>query len=209
MLRKFAIAMIATTMLVAPALAADAVKSAPAAAVPATLAATATAPAATPGQSTAATTDVKTGKDVKKIKVVHGRNLHHLAVSKHGKSLVKIAKHSTHVKTAKVVKPTAPAPTATPATVIQNPVVPGTTVSTNEPSKTNVKTIKAEKPVKKLKVSHRLNGHKLAMVKHGKVKIAKHSTSVKTANASKPVKPVDPSKTKTHEAKSNTKANVN
>src|ERR1700724_1591437 len=57
MMRKFAVALIATTMLVAPALAADAVKSTPTA--PAAAAATA-APAVTPAPKTETKTAIKT-----------------------------------------------------------------------------------------------------------------------------------------------------
>src|ERR1700732_426900 len=76
MMRKFAIALIATTMLVAPALAADAVKSTPPAAV----------------------TQTKTDKDIKKTKVAHRHSGRHLAMVKHGKhsGSVKTAKHATH-----------------------------------------------------------------------------------------------------------------
>src|SRR4030088_2106812 len=82
MMRKFAVALIATTMLVAPALAADTVKATPAAT------ATTSAPTATP----AAATVTKTDKEIKKTKVAHRHVGRHLAMVKHGK-------HSGNVKT--------------------------------------------------------------------------------------------------------------
>src|SRR5580700_7805714 len=90
MIRKFAVALIATTMLVAPALAADAVKSSPTA--PVTAATTTAAPAATAGSKDATKTEHR-----KTIKVAH-RNGHHLMVAKSRQP-------ASHVKTAKVTKP--------------------------------------------------------------------------------------------------------
>ena len=78
MMRKFAVALIATTMLVAPALAADAVKSTPAAPV---AAATTAAPTATPAPSTV----TKTDKSLKTFKVSHRHHVRHMTVAKNGK----------------------------------------------------------------------------------------------------------------------------
>src|SRR5882672_2818215 len=102
MMRKFAVALIATTMLVAPALAADAVKSTPAVPV---AAATTAAPTVTPAPETKAVT--KTVTKTETVKVAHRHHVGHLAFAKNGK-------HSSHVKTAKISKPVKSA-TATPA----------------------------------------------------------------------------------------------
>jgi hypothetical protein len=81
MMRKFAVALIATTMLVAPALAADAVKS-----TPAPVAATTAAPAVTPAPKTEIKTATKhatkhlakTDRHLKTIKVAHRHTVRHM-----------------------------------------------------------------------------------------------------------------------------------
>jgi hypothetical protein len=198
MLRKFAVALIATTMLVAPALAGEAVKSTPA------TPAAATTPVATPAASTETRPDTKIVKKVKKTKVAHRHIARHIAMAKHGKHLTKIAEHTSHVKTAKVAKPAAPS-TATAST--PSGTTPTATIKTDTAG--NTQTIKADKPVKKTKVSNRHNGHKLAMARHGKVKTAKHLGKVKTAKVSKPVKSAAATQAKTTQGTSNNKANVN
>ena len=98
MLRKFAVALIATTVLAAPALAADPAKSTAAGAAPATPAATAT----TSGKSDKA--DVKTiksDKSAKKVKVSHRHNAHHVVTAKNHK-------HPAATKTARATKPVNP-----------------------------------------------------------------------------------------------------
>jgi hypothetical protein len=153
MMRKFAVALIATTMLVAPALAADAVKSTPAAT---------SAPIATP----AAPTVAKTDKDITKTKVAHRHSGRHLAMVKHGKHDVKIARHSSHIKTAKVSKPVKTV-TATPAASTWT-LFPATVTKTDKPLK---------------KVAHRHSAHHTMIAKNGKhvshVKTAKVSKPVK------------------------------
>jgi hypothetical protein len=178
MMRKFAVALIATTMLVAPALAADT----------STRAAAATTPAVTPAPSTATKTAIKT-KTHKIIKIAHRHQVHHMAFAKNGK-------HPSHAKTAKLSKPlksvtasatptSGPAAATTPASGTATPAV--STVS--QPAKT----IKASGGSKKIKLAHRHNEHHLAMaktskhasVKHASVKRASHA---KIAKVSKPVK---------------------
>jgi hypothetical protein len=168
MMRKFAVALIATTMLVAPALAADAVKATPAAT------ATTSAPTAIP----AAATVIKTDKEIKKTKVAHRHVGRHLAMLKHGKHSgnVKTARHASHVKTAKASQPVKAATATTGFTTGF-----ATTPAVSTASKPVVKTIKANSP-KKIKVAHRHNGHHAIMAKNGK-----HVSHVKTAKVSKPV----------------------
>jgi hypothetical protein len=134
MMRKFAVALIATTMLVAPALAADAVKpAAPAAA------ATTAAPADTLAPKTEAKTSTKT------VKVAH-HHAHHVTVAKNGKPV-------TPVKTAKPVE-APPTSTATAAATSATPagataVKPDVKVikASKEPKKRHVKTSNVSKPV--------------------------------------------------------------
>ena len=100
MMRKFAVALIATTMLVAPALAADAVKSTPA---PVTAATTAAPAAASKTEIKTVTKHVtkhlaKTDKHLKTVKVAHRHSVHHMTFAKNGK-------HPSHVVSAKVTKP--------------------------------------------------------------------------------------------------------
>jgi len=195
MLRKFAVALIATTMLVAPALAGEAVKSTPA------TPAVATTPAATSAVSTGTKADTKPFKEVKKANVAR----RHIAMAKHGKHLTKIAKHRSQVKTAKVAKTVAPSATtaSTPSSMPS-----AATVKSDTAGKTQ--TIKADKPVKKTMISHRHNGHKLAMVKHGKVKTAKRIGKTKIAKQAGEVKTATHmSKVKTTQGTGNNKANVN
>jgi hypothetical protein len=193
MMRKFAVALIATTMLVAPALAADTAKSTPAAPV-----AAATTPAAT--STPAAVIKSKTHKT---LKVAHRHGVHHMLAKN----------HSSHVKTAaKVSKPVAPA-TTTAATTTLAPVAGASGIPTPAAataSKPAVKTIKAGAGSKKLKVAHRHNGHKLAAAKtfkHASLKHGghEHGSHVKTAKVSKPVKHANAAKKThkpaTHEAK--------
>ena len=187
MMRKFAVALIATTMLAAPALAADAVKSTPAAGA---AAATTAAPTVTAGAKSetkpVSGTVTKTDKHLKTIKVAHRHHVRHPAVAKNGG-------HSSQVKTAKVSEPVKSV-TATPADSTTTPAA----ATANKPE---VKVIKADKNLKKIKLSHRHNGHHLAMAKHGK-----HTGEVKTAKASKPVEHANESKVKkevAHEPKSN------
>src|ERR1700724_2480204 len=82
MMRKFAVALIATTMLVAPALAADAVKSTQAAPV---AAATTAAPTATSAPTTATKSAAKTEKHLKTIKVAHRHHVRHMTFAKNGR----------------------------------------------------------------------------------------------------------------------------
>jgi hypothetical protein len=101
MLRKLAVALIATTMLAAPTFAADVAKStstAPAAPVAAPARTDATAPATS---TTPAVKTVKAGKNVKSVKVAtrsHRRHSHAWYVAHRGK-------HPTPVATAKVSHP--------------------------------------------------------------------------------------------------------
>jgi hypothetical protein len=131
MMRKFAVALIATTMLVAPALAADAVKS-----TPAPVAATTAAPAVTPAPKTEIKTATKhatkhlakTDKHLKTIKVAHRHSVHHMTFAKNGK-------HPSHLASAKVSKPVKAvkaAPAASPTTWF-----PWTQVKTDKPVKTS------------------------------------------------------------------------
>jgi hypothetical protein len=166
--------LIATTMLVAPALAADAVKSTPAAPV---AAATTAAPTATPAPSTvtktvtkaetkpaikpAIKTETKTDQHLKTFKVAHHHHAHHMTFAKNGK-------HMGHVKSTKVSEPVK-AVTAAPAASTLTPVA--STVS-----KPVVKTIKAGKDVKKIKVAHHHNGRHLSIAKNGQ-----HSTHMKAS----------------------------
>jgi hypothetical protein len=178
MMRKFAVALIATTMLVAPALAADAAKPTPAAP-----AATTTAPADTSAPKSDVKADAKSGiktdakavtksdvkadtkSDVKadaktvtesatktgkelKTTVAHSHHVRHMAYAKSGV-------RAGHVKTAKMSKPAAPVMTwfqwGAPTTAV-----------------------KSEKHVKTLKVAHHVQNHKPA-------------SHVQTAKVSKPV----------------------
>jgi hypothetical protein len=239
MMRKFAIALIATTMLVAPALAADAVKSTPAAPV---AAASTAAPTVTSDPKTDTKTVTKTDKNLKTFKVSHRHPVRHMTVAKnfkhsshvktvkmskpvktvtatpaaspmwfswtapktekhlkvahhhaHHMTFAKNDKHVSHVKTAKIAKPVT-AVTAAPAASTLTPVA--STVS-----KPAVKTIKASKDVKKIKVAHRHNVRHLTIAKNGK-----HVSQVKTAKVSMPVKHANVDKVHkqvVHEVKSN------
>jgi hypothetical protein len=152
MMRKFAVALIATTMLVAPALAADAVKSTPAAA----------ATTAAPTDTSAAKSDTKTvtkpDKHLKTVKAAHRHHMRHVTVAKNDK-------HSSHVKAVKAPEPVNPAAT-----------VGSTVTKTDAASKPAVKTIKADKHLKKRHPTVAKNG--------------KHSSHVKTAKVSKPGKQI-------------------
>ena len=219
MMRKFAVALIATTMLVAPALAADAVKSTPASPVAAS---TTTAPITTSAPST------------KTLKAAHRYQVRHVAFAKTGK-------HPSHVKTAKVSKPvkstaTAATPVASTWTLFPAPatdksvktikvshrhVMHDRTVAKNFKPKSHVKTAKVAKPVKAataipasvtttpaastdakpavktIKASKGIkkieaahrNGHHVTAAKN-----FKHVSHVKTAKVSKPVNHANPSK---------------
>ena len=162
MMRKFAVALIATTMLVAPALAADAVKPTPAAPVAAVTTAT---PTVTPAPQTktvttsATKTDIKTDKHLKTLKVAHHR-AHQMTFAENGK-------HVGHVKTAKVSKPVKFV-TATPSTMMW---FPWTVTKTDQHLKT-------------FKVAHH-HAHHMTFAKNDKPAI-----HVKTAKVSKPVKAV-------------------
>jgi hypothetical protein len=180
MMRKFAVALIATTMLVAPALAADAAKPTPAAP-----AATTTAPADTSAPKSDAKADTKSGiktdaktvtkSDVKaetksdaktvtetatktgkelKTKVAHSQHVRHMTYAKNGV-------RAGHVRTAKMSKPAAPVMTwfqwGAPTTAV-----------------------KAEKHVKTLKVAHHVHHTTFA-------KNRKPASHVQTAKVSKPV----------------------
>ena len=189
MMRKFAVALIATTMLVAPALAADKATSTPAAPV-----AAATSPAVTSAPATASKT-----KTHKTMKVAHRHSVHHMFAKN----------HSGHVKTAKVSKPVAPTTTVgaatTPASTTPAAGVSGTpTPAAATVSKPAVKTVKAGAGSKKIKIAHHHNGHKLAATKTFKHGSLKHGSHVKTAKVSKPVKHGNAAKAHTpatHEAK--------
>jgi hypothetical protein len=192
MIRKFAVALIATTMLVAPALAADAVKSSPMAPVTAATttaaapAATA-APAVTPASKDATKTVIKTATKTehrKTIKVAH-RNGHHLMVAKSHQP----ASHAKTVKVSKPVKTVMARPAASPVTLF-----PWTAPKT-EP----VKTVHAKtEHHKTVKVAHRqvhhlmvAQNHKPSHVKSAKVtkpaiKTATSAVSTATPAASKP-----------------------
>jgi len=184
MMRKFAVALIATTMLVAPALAADAAK--PTSAAPA---ATTTAPADTSAPKSDVKVDSKgdtksgiktdaktvTKSDVKadaksdtktvtesatktgkelKTKVAHSHHVRHMTYAKNGV-------RAGHVKTAKMSKPAAPVMTwfqwGAPTTAV-----------------------KSEKHVKTLKVAHHVHHTTFA-------KNHKPASHVQTAKVSKPV----------------------
>jgi hypothetical protein len=162
MMRKFAIALIATTMLVAPALAADAGKSTQGAPVAAAIT---TAPASkhvtkTVSKTKTATKRVaKTEKHGKTFKVAH-RHAHHMTVAKNG--------HSGHVKTAKVSKPVkivTATPAPAPMTWFAWPAI-----KTDTKAGTHLKTVK---------VAHH-HAHHMTVAKNG------HSSHVKTAKVSKP-----------------------
>jgi hypothetical protein len=170
MMRKFALALIATTMLVAPAFA-DAVKPTPAA--PATTAASTVAPKAV----------TKTDKHLKSFKVAH-HHMRHLTVAKNGK-------HTVHVKTAKVSKPVA---TVTAAPTVSTAVSAASTapavkvikagkdtkkvkvahrhnvrhlaIAGNGKHSSHVKTVKVSKPVKHAGV---VKAHGQVEVKSNKV----------------------------------------
>ena len=212
MIRKFAFALIATTMLVAPALAADAVKSTPAASV-----AAASTAAVTPAAKDTTKTAIKTSTKTKHLTKTAIKS------DKHLKTFKVAHRHPLHVKTAKVSKPVK-AVTAAPAPTTSFPwTQPGTV---NKPVKTfkvahhhvhhtvvakhmtHVKTVKLSKPVKavtaapsittpvtstpakvikakvvkKIKVAHHGMRH-LSIAKNGQ-----HATHIKTAKVSKPVK---------------------
>jgi hypothetical protein len=184
MMRKFAVALIATTMLVAPALAADAAKPTPAAP-----AATTTAPADTSAPKSDVKADAKSGiktdakavtksdvkadtkSDVKadaktvtesatktgkelKTKVAYSHHVRHMAYAKSGV-------RAGHVKTAKMSKPAAPVMTwfqwGAPTTAV-----------------------KSEKHVRTLKVAHHVHHTTFA-------KNRKPASHVQTAKVSKPV----------------------
>jgi hypothetical protein len=180
MMRKFAVALIATTMLVAPALAADAVKSTPAAPV---AAASTAAPTVTPARKDVSKAVTKTDKHLKTVKVAH-RHAHHTTFAKNGK-------HPSHVKTAKVTKPVN-AVTAAPAASTPTPVA-------STASQPAVKTIKAGTDLNKVKAVHHHTVRHLTTAKNGK-----HSVHVKTAKVSKPVKHPNVGKGQVaHVAKSN------
>jgi hypothetical protein len=157
MMRRFAVALIATTMLVAPALAADAVKSTPAAPV---AAATTAAPTVT-----SAPKDVsKTDKHLKTIKVAHRHPVRHMTFAKNGK-------HPSHVMAANVSKPVKTVkatPAASPATWF-----PWTVTKTDQHPKT-------------LRVAHHHAPH-LMVAKKGKhathVKTAEVTTPIKAVTA--------------------------
>jgi hypothetical protein len=158
MLRKFAVAMIATTMLVAPALAADPVK--PSTAAPAASTSTTTTPSAaktdTAGQPANANKTDKAGK-------TDGTSKPDVKGSKTDKN-----------------------------------VAPGTAPAAD------VKTVKADKDLKSVKVAarpHRHHSHHWYMVHRGK-----HPSHTLTATVSKPVKHVGvrkPHKESVHEVKTN------
>jgi len=186
MMRKFAVALIATTMLAAPALAADAVKSTPAAGA---AAATTAAPTVTAGAKSetkpVSGTVTKTDKHLKAIKVAHRHHVRHPAVAKNGG-------HSSQVKTAKVSEPVK-AVAAPPAVSTTTPAATASTPA--------VKVIKAGKDLKKVKVSRRHHVRHPTLAESGK-----HAGHVKTAKASKPVEPASVGKTQgqaAHEVKSN------
>jgi hypothetical protein len=161
MIRKFAVALIATTMLVAPALAADAVKSNPTAPVTATTPAPAATAPATPGSKDATKTEHR-----KTIKVAH-RNGHHLMVAK-------IHQPASHVKTVKVTKPV--------ETVMARPAAsPVTLFPWSAPKTEQVKTVHAKtEHHKSVKVAHRQVHHLMVAQNH------KPASHVKTAKATKP-----------------------
>jgi hypothetical protein len=160
MMRKFAVALIATTMLVAPALAADAVKPTPAAPVAASTTAAPTATPAPQAKTTSATkTDIKTDKHLKTLEVAHHRT-HHMTFAKNGKSV-------SHVKIAKVSKP-ATFVTTTPSTMMW---FPWTATKTDQHLKT-------------FKIAHH-HAHHVTFAKNGKP-----VSHVKIAKVSKPVKAV-------------------
>jgi hypothetical protein len=163
MIRKFAVALIATTMLVAPALAADAVKSTPAA--PVAAATTTAAPAVTPASKDASKTEHR-----KTIKIAH-RHVHHLMVAENRTP-------ASHVKSAKVTQPAIKTVTATPAVSTATPAA----------SKPAVKVIKADHVIKKIKVANR-HGHHLTVAKNHKparpVKTVNVSNPVTHANVVK------------------------
>jgi hypothetical protein len=147
MIRKFAVALIATTMLVAPALAADAVKSttaAPVAAATTTTTTTAAAPAVA-----SASKDTSKTEHRKAIKIAH-RHVHHLMVAK-------THAPASHVKTANVTKPAIKTATATPAVLTATPAA----------SKPAVNVIKADHVIKKIKVANH-HGHHLTVAKNRK-----------------------------------------
>jgi hypothetical protein len=186
MIRKFAIALIATTMLVAPALAADAVKSTPAA--PVAAATTTTAPAVTPASKDAtknvAKTITKTATKTehrKTIKVAH-RHVHHLMVAKSHTS-------ASHVKTAKVTKPV--------KTVMARPAAsPVTLFPWTAPKTEHVKT----EHHKTIKVAHRHVHHLMVAKNHtpaSHMKTAKVTKpAVKTVNATPAVSTATPAAAK-------------
>jgi hypothetical protein len=154
MIRKFAFALIATTMLVAPALAADAVKSTPAAPV-----AAASTAAVTPVAKDTAKTAVKTStKHLTKTAI---------KTDKHLKTVKVAHRHPLHVKTAKVSKPVKTV-TAAPAPTTWFPWTQPVTVN---------------KPVKTFKVAHH-HAHHMVVAKHTThVKTAKVSKPVKAVTA--------------------------
>jgi len=181
MIRKFAVALIATTMLVAPALAADAVKSSPTAPVTAATTTTAApaataAPAVTPGSKDATKTLTKTATKTehrKTIKVAH-RNGHHLMVAKSHQP-------ASHVKTAKVTKPV--------KTVMARPAAsPVTLFPWTAPKTEQVKTVHAKTKVAHRQVHHLMvaQNHKPSHVKTAKVTKPAIETVTTTTAASKP-----------------------
>jgi hypothetical protein len=101
MLRKIAVAVIATTMLVAPALAADAAKSAPAI-TKTDVVATPTVKTDKPVKTDKDVKTVKADKDVKIVKTVavtsHRHHRHHWVMARHHQ-------YKGHVMTAKISKP--------------------------------------------------------------------------------------------------------
>jgi hypothetical protein len=154
MIRKFAVALIATTMLVAPAFAADAVKSTSAAPV-----AAASTPAVTPAAKVTTKTAIKTStKHLTKTAI---------KTDKHLKTFKVAHRHPLHVKIAKVSKPVKTV-TAAPAPTTWFPwTQPGTVV----------------KPVKTFKVAHH-HAHHMVVAKHvTHVKTVKLSKPVKAVTA--------------------------
>jgi hypothetical protein len=172
MIRKFAVALIATTMLVAPALAADAVKSSPTA--PVTAATTTAAPAATAAPAvTPGSKDATKTEHRKTIKVAH-RNGHHLMVAKSHQP-------ASHVKTAKVTKPV--------KTVMARPAAsPVTLFPWTAPKTEQVKTVHAKTKVAHRQVHHLMvaQNHKPSHVKTAKVTKPAIETVTTTTAASKP-----------------------
>ena len=155
MIRKFSVALIATTMLMAPALAADAVKSTPAA--PVAAATTTAAPAVTPASKDASRTEHR-----KTIKIAH-RHVHHLMVAENNTP-------ASHVKTAKVSKPVKTVmarPAASPVTLF-----PWTAPKTERDKTAHAKT----EHHKTIKVAHRHVQHLMVAKTHAP---ASHVTTAK------------------------------